>query len=98
MADHIIVSDSEAIRTIVMRRPDKKNALSRQMFLAMSEAINSAQSNPAIRCLILTGRSGVFTAGDDVGDFLEEAKTKREPGKPRSAVIFVQSLIKNRKP
>ena len=56
-----------------MRRPEKKNALTPEMFLAMSEAINSAQSNPDIRCLILTGRSGVFTAGDDVADFVEEA-------------------------
>ena len=64
MTGHIIVSDEESARTIVMRRPEKKNALNDEMFLAMSDAINSAQSNPDIRCLILTGRSGVFTAGD----------------------------------
>jgi len=98
VADHIIVSDEEATRTIVMRRPEKKNALTPEMFVAMSEAINSAQSDPTIRCLILTGRSGVFTAGDDVGEFLEEATANRAAGKPRSAVTFVQSLIKNKKP
>jgi enoyl-CoA hydratase/carnithine racemase len=98
VVDHIIVSDEEATRTIVMRRPEKKNALTQEMFLAMSEAINSAQSNPGIRCLILTGRSGVFTAGDDVGEFLKETKTDRSAGRPRSAVAFVQSLIKNKKP
>jgi enoyl-CoA hydratase/carnithine racemase len=98
VADHIIVSDEEATRTIVMRRPEKKNALTPEMFVAMSEAINSAQSDPTIRCLILTGRSGVFTAGDDVGEFLEEATSNRAAGKPRSAVAFVQSLIKNKKP
>ena len=98
MTGHIIVSDEAATRTIVMRRPEKKNALSREMFLALSEAINSAQANPAIRCLILTGRSGVFTAGDDVGDFLAEGTTGDEPAKPRSAVLFVRSLINNKKP
>jgi enoyl-CoA hydratase/carnithine racemase len=81
-----------------MRRPEKKNALTPEMFVAMSEAINSAQSNPTIRCLILTGRSGAFTAGDDVGQFLKEATADRAAGKPRSAVAFVQSLIKNKKP
>ena len=45
MADHIIVSDAEATRTIVMRRPDKKNALTREMFLAISDAINSARTH-----------------------------------------------------
>jgi len=98
MAGHIIVSDEGSTRTIVMRRPEKKNALTPEMFLEMSEAINSAQSNPLIRCLILTGRSGVFTAGDDVADFLEEAEIKREASKPRSARIFVEALINNKKP
>jgi enoyl-CoA hydratase/carnithine racemase len=98
MAEHIIVSDEGATRTIVMRRPDKKNALTPEMFLAMSEAINSAQHNPDIRSLILTGRSGVFTAGDDVGDFVKEAATKREEARPRNSVAFVRSLITNRKP
>ena len=98
MAGHIIVTDEGSTRTIVMRRPEKKNALTPEMFLEMSEAINSAQSNPLIRCLILTGRSGVFTAGDDVSDFLEEAAIKREASKPRNAVIFVEALINNKKP
>jgi enoyl-CoA hydratase/carnithine racemase len=98
MAGHIIVTDEGATRTIVMRRPEKKNALTPEMFLAMSEAIDSAQSNPDIRCLILTGRSGVFTAGDDVGDFVEEAAGAREASKPRNSQVFVRSLITNRKP
>ena len=37
MAGHIIVSDEEATRTIVMRRPEKKNALTEEMFLAIVE-------------------------------------------------------------
>jgi enoyl-CoA hydratase/carnithine racemase len=98
MTGHIIVTDEGATRTIVMRRPEKKNALTPEMFLAMSEAINSAQSNPDIRCLILTGRSGVFTAGDDVEDFVTEAATKREEARPRNALAFVRSLITNKKP
>src|SRR6201996_3224273 len=98
MAGHIIVSDESATRTIVMRRPEKKNALTPDMFLEMGSAINSAQSNPDIRCLILTGRSGVFTAGDDVGDFVKEATTKREESRPRNSLAFVRALITNKKP
>jgi enoyl-CoA hydratase/carnithine racemase len=98
MAGHIIVSDEESTRTIVMRRPEKKNALNDDMFVAMSEAIDSAQSNPAIRCLILTGRAGVFTAGDDIGDFLKAATTEYDAAKPRNSVIFLQSLVNNKKP
>jgi enoyl-CoA hydratase/carnithine racemase len=98
MTDHIIVSDEESTRTITMRRPEKKNTLTQEMYLAMSDAIDTAQSNAAIRCLILTGRSGVFTAGNDIGDFLQAATAKDDVARPRNAVIFLQSLVNNKKP
>jgi enoyl-CoA hydratase/carnithine racemase len=98
MTDHIIVDDEDHTRTITMRRPEKKNTLTQEMYLAMSDAIDSAQSNPAIRCLILTGRSGVFTAGNDIGDFLQAATAKSDVARPRNAVIFLQSLVNNKKP
>src|ERR1700690_397460 len=98
MTEHIIVTDKDSTRTIVMRRPEEKNTLTQDMYLAMSDAIDSAQSNPAIRCLILTGRSGVFTAGNDIGDFLQAATSKDDGARPRNAVIFLQSLVNNRKP
>jgi enoyl-CoA hydratase/carnithine racemase len=98
MTEHIIVADEEFTRTITMRRPEKKNTLTQEMYLAMSDAIDSAQSNPAIRCLILTGRSGVFTAGNDIGDFLQAATAKDDVARPRNAVIFLQSLVNNKKP
>jgi enoyl-CoA hydratase/carnithine racemase len=81
-----------------MRRPEKKNTLTQEMYLAMSDAIDGAQSNPAIRCLILTGRSGVFTAGNDISDFLQAATEKQDMARPRNAVIFLQSLVNNKKP
>jgi enoyl-CoA hydratase/carnithine racemase len=96
MTGHIIVTDEEHTRTIAMRRPEKKNALTQEMFLAISEAIDQAQSNPDIRCLILTGRSGVFTVGVDIGDFLDAARA--EPATPRGPIIFLHSLVNNKKP
>jgi enoyl-CoA hydratase/carnithine racemase len=98
MTENIIVTDEDSTRTIVMRRPEKKNTLTQEMYLAMSDAIDSAQSNPAIRCLILTGRSGVFTAGNDISDFLQAATAKDDGVRPRNAVTFLQSLVSNKKP
>jgi enoyl-CoA hydratase/carnithine racemase len=98
MSDHIIVTDEESTRSIVMRRPEKKNTLTQEMYLAMSEAIDTAQSNPDIRCLILTGRSGVFTAGNDISDFLQAATAKDDGTRPKNSVIFLQSLVNNKKP
>ena len=71
MTGHLIVTDEGATRLIRLRRPEKKNAITQDMYRGMSEAIDTAQNNPAIRCLIITGGSGVFTAGNDLEDFLQ---------------------------
>jgi enoyl-CoA hydratase/carnithine racemase len=98
MTEHIIVKDENQTRMITMRRPEKKNTLTQQMYLAMSDAIDTAQSNPDIRCLIITGRSGVFTAGHDIADFLQSATTGDDGPRRKNAMIFLQSLIQNKKP
>jgi enoyl-CoA hydratase/carnithine racemase len=98
MSEHVIITDEGATRTITMRRPEKKNTLTQEMYLAMSDAIDLAQSNPAIRCFIVTGRSGVFTAGNDIGDYLQAATEKNEVARPRNSFIFLQSLVNNKKP
>jgi enoyl-CoA hydratase/carnithine racemase len=98
MTEHVLVTDEESARTITMRRPGKKNTLTREMYLAMSEAIDSAQSDPTIRCLIITGSSGVFTAGNDIGDFLQAATASDEVVRSKSSVVFLHSLVNNEKP
>jgi enoyl-CoA hydratase/carnithine racemase len=95
MPDHVIVTDEESTRIIKLRRPEKKNALTQDMYDAMRHAIDTAQNNPAIRCLMVTGGSGVFTAGNDLEDF-----QKAGAGEPRSnsAIKFMYSLVQNTKP
>lgn len=96
MAEHIIVTDDDATRIIRLRRPEKKNALTQDMYSAMSRAIDTAQNNPAIRCLMITGGSGVFTAGNDLDDFLKASRDKAE--RPTNAIRFLHSLVQNVKP
>jgi enoyl-CoA hydratase/carnithine racemase len=44
------------------------------------------------------GRSGVFTAGNDIGDFLQAAMAKDDIARPRNPVTFLQSPVNNKKP
>ena len=67
MTKHLIVTDEDATRVITLRRPEKKNAITQGMYRDISEAIDTAQTNPAIRCIIIAGGPGVFTAGNDRG-------------------------------
>jgi enoyl-CoA hydratase/carnithine racemase len=98
MTEHVLVADEGATRVITLRRPEKKNALTQDMYSAMSNAIDTAQNNPAIRCLIITGGSGVFTAGNDLDDFLKAGGAAQGEARPMNAVKFLHSLVHNTKP
>lgn len=100
MTGHLQVSDNDATRVITMRRPEKKNAITRDMYRAMSDAIESAQNDPAIRCIVITGDSGMFTAGNDLDDFLKDGTSGDEDVAPAAsdAVKFLYALARNAKP
>jgi enoyl-CoA hydratase/carnithine racemase len=98
MTGHIIVTDEATTRVITMRRPEKKNAITENMYRAMSDAIDTAQNNPNIRCLIITGGSGVFTAGNDLEDFLKQGTADSDTVRSSGAVRFLYSLAHNVKP
>lgn len=98
MTSHLIVTDEDATRVITLRRPEKKNALTQDMYLAMSEAINSAQNNAAIRCIVITGGSGVFTAGNDLEDFLKDGTANSDKPRASNAIKFLHALANNAKP
>src|SRR5437870_4831919 len=96
MTAHLIVTDEGATRVITLRRPEKKNAITQDMYRAMGDAIDTAQNNPAIRCLIITGGSGVFTAGNDLDDFLKDSTSNTDtPHSANTAVKFLYSLAQN---
>ncbi|MBC7584335.1 crotonase/enoyl-CoA hydratase family protein [Tardiphaga sp. vice352] len=98
MTGHLIVTDEDFTRVITLRRPEKKNAITHDMYRAMTAAIDSAQNDPAIRCLIITGGSGVFTAGNDLEDFVATATTEAGPFGSSPAIKFLYSLAHNTKP
>src|SRR5256885_13900648 len=98
MTEHLIVSDEEATRVIKLRRPEKKNAFTQEMYRGMSDAIDKAQNNPDIRCIIVTGGSGVFTAGNDLEDFLKDGTSNSDVPRASNAAKFLYSLAHNGKP
>jgi enoyl-CoA hydratase/carnithine racemase len=98
MTGHLIVTDEDTMRVIKLRRPEKENAITPDMYRGMSDAIDKAQNNPNIRCIILTGGSGVFTAGNDVEDLLEDSTSNTETPRALNALKLLYSLAHNVKP
>jgi enoyl-CoA hydratase/carnithine racemase len=98
MTDHVIVTDEDATRVITLRRPDKKNALTQAMYTVMTEAITSAQAHPGIRSIVISGGSGVFTAGNDLEDFAKANAAGTDDARPLAASAFLKALAYNEKP
>lgn len=96
MTEHVIVTDEGAVRVIRMNRPDKKNALTHAMYAAMTNALNSANDNDAIRAIVFCGVQGAFTAGNDLQDFLAIATATE--GLARPVRDFLPALVHCRKP
>jgi enoyl-CoA hydratase/carnithine racemase len=58
-----------------MNRPDKKNAITRAMYTAISGALTAGETDEAVRCHVILGVPGSFSAGNDMQDFLQAAVT-----------------------
>jgi enoyl-CoA hydratase/carnithine racemase len=95
MSDHVIVADDGTVRTVRMNRPDKKNALTSDMYAAMANAIEDAGKTSAVRCVLIGGAPDAFCAGNDIGDFL---KASAGGGLGTEAMRFLYALARNEKP
>ena len=91
---HVIVETKDRVTRIELNRPEKKNALSPEMYAAMAQALAAADADPQVRAVLIHGQVGCFTSGNDVKDFLE---LPRELGaSPASG--FLRAISSAKKP
>ncbi len=64
--DHLHAALDSGVLTLTMNRPERRNALTREMLEAMATALANAETNPDVRVVVLTGSGGAFCAGGDV--------------------------------
>jgi 2-(1,2-epoxy-1,2-dihydrophenyl)acetyl-CoA isomerase len=69
------------VRTIRLNRPDKLNALTEPMLDLLREELRRADSDPAVRVLVITGAGRGFCAGGDLGPMADRA-----PGDPSAGL------------
>jgi enoyl-CoA hydratase/carnithine racemase len=91
----IEVTRDGAVMAAAFARPQKKNAITGAMYEALVEAFEAAERDPAIGAFVLSGKGGVFTAGNDIGDFLAIAA---RAGSDFPAWRFVSKLAEFEKP
>jgi enoyl-CoA hydratase/carnithine racemase len=83
------------VATIEIARPEKKNALTVEMYQALADALEAAREDATVRAVLISGQPGIFTSGNDLQDFLNRPR----PHLDESPVFrFMRALIDCDKP
>lgn len=76
--DDLDIRRDGAVLHLALARPAKKNAITRAMYTGLADALEAAATDREVRAVVLSGTEGVFTAGNDLGDFLMDPPTGPE--------------------
>jgi enoyl-CoA hydratase/carnithine racemase len=63
---------AESVARLTLNRPDSRNALDHETLNGLADAMPTLDRGIEIRCVVLTGAGGIFSAGYDIGGFSEE--------------------------
>jgi enoyl-CoA hydratase/carnithine racemase len=105
VTEEIQIATEGGVQVIRFLRPEKKNAFTGPMYNAMSAALDAAETNEAIAVHVFIGSGGVFSAGNDINDFLRRAEAAGKgdgqgdgKGIPAPSLDFIRRLPKVTKP
>jgi methylglutaconyl-CoA hydratase len=65
-SDLVDVAVEEAVCTVTLQRPEKRNALNHDLVAALKRALSAAAEDDAVRVVVLTGAGSTFSAGADL--------------------------------
>lgn len=94
MPSPILMTITNGVMTLIMNRPDKKNALTDEMYGLLADHLAAAATDSAVRVVLLRGEGELFSAGNDIADF-----AAARPGDGlRNVVRFIDALVTAPKP
>ena len=90
----ILTGLDDDVLTITFNRPAKKNAITAAMYQALADALHAGDHDPAVRAILIAGQPEIFTAGNDLEDFM-----KAPPHGDSSPVFqFLHTISTTQKP
>jgi enoyl-CoA hydratase/carnithine racemase len=96
MTKEIEITVDNGVQVIRLLRADKKNALTGPMYDTISAALDSAEKGDAVAAHVFIGSGGVFTAGNDINDFMMRSRDGSQDVAPSQ--MFIQRLPKVTRP
>jgi enoyl-CoA hydratase/carnithine racemase len=74
----ILTDITAGVMTITLNRVEKKNSITAAMYATMADALVQAEADPTVRAVVFQGHETIFSAGNDIGDFLNQPPTTQE--------------------
>ncbi|GGW95676.1 enoyl-CoA hydratase [Alteromonas halophila] len=90
----IQVNQKDQVVYIQLSRPEKKNALTREMYQLMADALDKVQQDASVKVVCIRGEGQCFTAGNDIGDFASKKDTEHVS----ETAAFMRALASCKKP
>lgn len=94
MNSDIHVSSHGGITVLRFNRPEKKNAITSSMYSELANALDAARDDPSVRVVSILGSEDIFTAGNDLKDFLESPPERGD----QAVFRFLRALSRFPKP
>jgi 2-(1,2-epoxy-1,2-dihydrophenyl)acetyl-CoA isomerase len=93
----VLVEDRDAVRVITLNRPRLRNAIDLPLRYALTEAIEEADADPAMRAIVLTGAGGTFCSGGDIST-MRRAPRHETTARAHAAQRVVRAIWHTPKP
>jgi enoyl-CoA hydratase/carnithine racemase len=74
----ILTHIDAGVMTITFNRLDKKNSITSTMYAAMADAVEQARTDASVKVVVFQGHETIFSAGNDIGDFLNQPPSTQE--------------------
>lgn len=92
MSDDILAHREGGVLTLTFNRLDKKNAITKGMYARLSQELEQAAEDDAVRVAVIQGDVSCFTAGNDLADFLDNPPNMAADAEPAPVVRFLNIL------
>ena len=66
------------VLSLTINRVDKKNSITAAMYAVMADALAAAENDSAVKAVVIQGHETIFSAGNDIGDFLNKPPSTQD--------------------
>lgn len=98
MSEHIAVRRDGAIMRLGFNRPEKKNAITAAMYAALADGLEEADRDSSLRAVLFEATGDIYTAGNDIADFMAGAATPTDPHETPPVMRFLKGIATAEKP